>query len=258
MTRLEQFTRQEIPYGILQRFGLTQEMIDDLPENVMNRFLSSRTTPLLPIETENAIGETVRTLARVSLIRLDDGTVDVCFAPQWVDEDLTAFPKEQQEKLKLGGVAVADMPGHGLCFVQFDDTISQVMAVPTDIINQNISILGRSFGLGDDDTTILKAGGVVEIRVEGRTGDRIVTAGIDLNELTGVRIASGDIIAWQEDAKADRLPRYNFGIYGCWMADDDNVMSYVSEEDFGPELIAEQKRAVSANAARAQLNQLKF
>lgn len=254
MAIIEQFSKQEIPYGILQKFGLTQEMIDDFPENVMNRFLSSRATPVLPVVTENSEGEQVKTLARVFLVRLDDGTVDVCFAPQWVDEDLSAFTQEQQDKLKLGGVTTAHVDGKGQCFVQFDDTINQVMAVPVDIINQNISILQRSYGLVNDDREILEQGGVVEIKIN----DQVLSAGIDLNDSKGIRIANGDIVAWQEDTKTDRLPKYNFGLYGCWMADDDNVLSYVAEDDFGPEMIAEQERAQSANAAQAQLNQLKM
>ena len=249
MTNFETFTQQEIPYGILQKFGLTQEMIDDLPGNVMHRFLTSRTTPVLPITTENVEGEKVSTLARISLVRVGDGTVDVCFAPQWEDEDLTNFSAEQQEILKNGGVTTAMMPGKGRCFVQFDDTINQVMAVPTTIINQNISILTRSLHLDKTDKETLEEGGVVQMQINGQT----VSAGIDLNETSGVRIANGDIITWQEDAKADRLPRYNFGIFGCWLADDDNVLSYVAEDDFGPELQEEQKRAGAANAAQAQM-----
>ena len=35
MANYERFTPQEIPYEILERFGLTREMIDDLPQNVM-------------------------------------------------------------------------------------------------------------------------------------------------------------------------------------------------------------------------------
>jgi len=254
MAIIEQFSKQEIPYGILQKFGLTQEMIDDLPENVMNRFLSSRATPVLPIVIENAEGQQVKSLARVSLVRLDDGTVDVCFAPQWVDEDLSAFTQEQQDKLKLGGVTTAQVEGKGYCFVQFDDTINQVMTVPVEIIKQNISILKRSFGLTDDDEDVLSYGGVVETKVN----NIVISAGIDLNDNTGIRIANGGIIAWQEDTKTDRLPKYNFGLYGCWLADDDNILSYVAEDDFGPELIAEQERAQSANAAQAQLNHLKM
>ena len=249
MINFESFSHEEIPYGILQKFGLSQEMIDDLPGNVMHRFLNSRPTPVLPVITENAEGQKIKSFARISLIRLGDGTVDACFAPQWEDEDLSKFTPEQQEILKNGGVTTAMMPGKGRCFVQFDDAINQVMAVPVTILNQNVSVLTRSFELSDTDKETLEKGGVVQMIVNQQT----VSAGIDLKEDSGIRIADGDIITWQEDAKADRLPRYNFGIFGCWLADDDNVLSYVTEDDYGPELLAEQKRAGVANAAQAQM-----
>ena len=93
---IERFTQKEIPYDILMKFGLSQIMIDDLPENVTKRFLSGRTTPVLPIVMENAEGETVQSHARISLVRLSDGTVDVCFAPQWEDEDRWGTQGKQQ------------------------------------------------------------------------------------------------------------------------------------------------------------------
>lgn len=249
----ERFTQKEIPYDILKRFGLTQIMIDDLPENVTKRFLSGRTTPVLPIITENVEGETVQSHARISLVRLSDGSVDVCFVPQWVDEDLKSFTLEQQEKLKLGEVTLADMPGKGRCFVQYDDTISQVMAVPETIIAQNISLLTRSFSISDDAKAELENGGVIELE----NNHNILSVGIDLNEATGIRVANGDILAWQEDAKAERLPKYNFGIYGCWMADDENVLSYIAEDDFTEEINKELERKGSQRAAEEQLRQMK-
>ena len=44
------FSESEIPYEELANFGLSQEMIDDFPESIMNKFLSGQRTPLLPIE----------------------------------------------------------------------------------------------------------------------------------------------------------------------------------------------------------------
>ena len=110
-------------------------MIEDLPQNVIHRLLSSRTTPVLPIVTENIDGETILSYARISLIRLDDGSVDVYFIPKWVDEDLEEFSIDQQEQLKAGRVVKADLGKEGRCFVQFDEVINQVMAVPVEIIN---------------------------------------------------------------------------------------------------------------------------
>lgn len=249
MANYERFTEQEIPYGILAKFGLTNEMIDDLPHIVQQRFLSGRTTPVLPIVTVNPDGDKVQSLAKISLVRLNDGTVDICFVPVWDDEDLTEFTPEQQEKLKRGLVTTAYRPNKGYYYIQFDDTISQVMAVPIEIINQNIFILTQNFGLTDDDKSKLQNGDVVEMKVDEQT----VSAGVDLNEMTGLRIADGDAMAWQQDANADKLPKYNFGIYGCWIADDDNVLSYVADKDYTQEILDEQKRVESRNAAEAQM-----
>lgn len=253
MANIEHFTHDEIPYGILAKFGLSQEMIDDLPNNVMNRLLSSRATPVLPIVTENAEGEKVQSLARISLVRLNNGTIDICFAPRWEDEDLSEFTPEQQEKLKLGEVTIANMVGRGDCYIQFDDTINQVMAVPVAVINQNIKILTQSFDLDDEDQQILKNGDILEKDVN----DYIVSVGIDLNEMAGIRIVDGDTTDWKRDAAADRLPKYNFGIFGCWMADDENVLTYIQEDDYTEEIILEQKRIGQQNAAEENMRQLK-
>ena len=73
-------------------------------------------------------------------IRLDDGSVDVYFIPKWVDEDLEEFSIDQQEQLRAGRVVKADLGKEGRCFVQFDEVINQVMAVPVEIINQPASV----------------------------------------------------------------------------------------------------------------------
>ena len=80
MANYEKFTEQEIPFGILERFGLTQEMVEDLPQSIMQKLLSSRWTPVLPIITEDDNEEKHKAYARITLVRKTDGTVDVCFA----------------------------------------------------------------------------------------------------------------------------------------------------------------------------------
>ena len=53
------------------------------------------------------------------------------------------------------------------------------------------------------------------------------------------------------------MPQYNFGLFGCWVCSDDNTLNYISEDDYTEEILDEQKRAQSMNAAKAQLSQLK-
>lgn len=49
MTKVERFQDNEIPYELLASFGLSQEMVDDLPQKVLEQLLSGQRTPLLPI-----------------------------------------------------------------------------------------------------------------------------------------------------------------------------------------------------------------
>ena len=41
--------------------------------------------------------------------------------------------------------------------------------------------------------------------------------------------------------EAKRVDKYNFGAFGCWMADDNGDLNYVHEEDYS-ELWQEQKK----------------
>ena len=43
------FDENEMPYGILERFGLTQEMIEDLPTDILQNILNGRHSPVLPV-----------------------------------------------------------------------------------------------------------------------------------------------------------------------------------------------------------------
>ena len=52
----EDFTERDIPYEILEQHGLTHEMIDDLPQNVMEKLLHGEFTPLLPITMKTEMG----------------------------------------------------------------------------------------------------------------------------------------------------------------------------------------------------------
>ena len=150
-------------------------------------------------------------------------------------------------------MTTADIPGKGQCFIQFDEAISQVMAVPERIIAQNISLLTRTFAIADDEKERLQNGGIIELEIN----NNILSIGIDLNEETGIRFANGNILSWQQDAKADHLPKYNFGMVGCWVADDENVLSYVADDDFTEEMNKELERAGAQRSAALQQSQMK-
>ena len=53
------FDENEMPYGILERFGLTQAMIDDLPTDVLQNIYNDRKSPVLPVHITADDGEEV-------------------------------------------------------------------------------------------------------------------------------------------------------------------------------------------------------
>ena len=61
------FDENEMPYNILERFGLTQAMIDDLPTDVLQNIHNGRKSPVLPVHITADDGEEVRGIKRTVL-----------------------------------------------------------------------------------------------------------------------------------------------------------------------------------------------
>ena len=56
----EQFEFNDLPYPTLARFGLTQEMIEDLPMQTLEAISHGRHSPVLPIKVNDENGNTVK------------------------------------------------------------------------------------------------------------------------------------------------------------------------------------------------------
>ena len=59
--------------------------------------------------------------------------------------------------------------------------------------------------------------------------------------MSKTRFAAGDEQTWKREAKRE-WDKYNFGAFGCWVADDNGDLNYVHEEDYSEELWQEQKK----------------
>ena len=95
-----EFKEEEIPYGVLGQFGLSQEMIEDLSTEAYEDILRGRRSPVLPIVTKDAAGNTVHARTRFKLIRGMDDSVGVVFHPRLVRCDLDRYTPEEQEALR--------------------------------------------------------------------------------------------------------------------------------------------------------------
>ena len=99
MEYVDKFDESEIPFEALGKFGITQQMIDDLPEQVMLLLTTGQYTPVMVLNTSNEAGQTIETKARISLVRNTDGSVSLRFAPYWEYADLDEFYVEDKQKL---------------------------------------------------------------------------------------------------------------------------------------------------------------
>ena len=242
------FEESEVPYQTLAKFGLTHEMIEDLPMHVLDDISNGRPSPVLPVSMEVNEGYSIKSRTRFALVRMADGNVDVMFYPVLKYAPLDKFTKEQQELLKQGKAVVANvnMPdGNPIkAFVQIDGETNQVMAVPTPVIGRNLQVLSDELSLGGTELKSIQNGEALTFAVE----DEPVTVGIDLKSDTGIRFANGDGEQWRKEGKRE-WDKYTFGIYGCWVMDDDGNLDYVPEEEYTEELWNEQKKAAGRHAS---------
>ena len=230
------FKEDEVPYAILEQFGLTQEMIEDLPADVYTDILNGRLSPVLPISVKDKKGRPVSARARFKLVRDADDEADI----------LNLYTYEEQEALRSGKAIISHAPAYedAKCFVQIDSGTNQVIYVPTPVIGKNISHLMDIFELSSGEIQAIQDGDVVCINDE----DEEVSIGIDLTEKSGLRLVLGDSQKWHKEKGEPTMSRYSFGIYGCWFMDPEGNLEYVHEQDYTEEFWDEMKKAIARNS----------
>lgn len=235
------FNESQIPYSVLEHFGLTEQMISDLPKVVRMDILNGHRSPVLPVTIEDAEGNKISSRTRFALVQQEDGQIDVLFYPQMQREAIDRFSAENQERL-LAGHAIQDSyerkPGEVIsAFLQLDHGTRQVMIVPTEVIGRNLDLLQREYKLSNAELSCMRNGEPLTVI----DSDEEMTMGIDLKSRTGIRFCLGDMQKWQQQENR-QWEKYNFGLYGCWQADDDGNLSYTPEEEYDEELWNELKK----------------
>lgn len=253
MEYIDKFDESEIPFEALTKFGITQDMIDDLPQQVIMRLLTGQYTPVMSLRTSNDDGQVVETRARIKLVRETDGTVSLCFAPYWDSADLEDYSLEEQEKLMNGIVILREEDGRNY-YAQLDTMTNQVMKVPVELIQHNVESFFYRGEIGGNTKENVLAGQLAEIR--STQNSDIVTVGIDLSEEDGIRIVNGDAVVWKEESYRNDLAEFNFGTSGCWLSDQNGHLSYVPEDQYTEEIEEELERTGEQNMARTKMSQL--
>lgn len=236
------FMDEEVPYGILEQFGLTREMIGDLPLNILQGIYSGHRSPVLPIRVNDTEGNTIRCRTRFSLVRREDGTADVLFYPVLVESLLERFTDDKKQRLTEGKTVVDTLTtadGKQVqAFHQIDPETRQILSVPTPVIGRNLQIVSDEFRLSNAEINCLRNGEQLTVA----EGDGLISIGIDLSEPTGIRVCAGDSIQWEKTSKKE-WEKYSFGCFGCWVTDDEGNHDYVPEEEYSEELWNELKKS---------------
>lgn len=246
------FEENEMPYDILERFGLTQTMIEDLPTDVLQNIYSGRKSPVLPVHITADDGEEVKARTRFSLVRTEEGGVDVLFYPQLDEYDLKLFNETQSQDLLAGKPIIGHLESNevgkelgGKCFFQLDPESKQVMSVPTPVIGRNIQYISDRYHLTGAEMQKLQNGDVLTIIED----DEEYSIGIDLNAKTGIRFAAGNDMVWRREGKRE-WDKYSFGIFGCWTMDETGNLDYVPEESYTEEMWNELNNKSKAKAIK--------
>lgn len=220
----------DIPYDILEEHGLSQQMVDDLPEEVIQKLLSGERTPVLPLIVKGVEGK-----AKISLVDTDNG-IDVLVMPYFSQAKLDEFSEEQRNILLEGHVLLATLDGEET-FLQLDDETNQIISCSKNAIINNVQVLEQQASIGAETAKALMEGKTSTYTRDGGT----LTYNIDLTEETGIKTSKGEVAV--KVKKEEKLPRFSFGIYGCWVNDSNGNLSYVEEDNYTPEMVEAQERA---------------
>lgn len=240
----KKFHRDDYPIEILAEFGLTEEMIYDLPDFVHQTIEMGGKSPLLPIRIEQPFGET-HAYAKFCLTDTDNG-IDVLFFPKLKSINLDQFTELEKKMLLEGKVIVADIddgkseesdePQLIKAFVQIDKDTNDVVYTPTQAIGRNLSAVAREYALEGMELQQFWVGKLVTAQESnGQGGTEPVTIGIDLFTDKGVVVIPGTAGQWERTVRR-AMPEYSFGNDGCWV-NRRGELHYVPENEFTKDIL---------------------
>jgi hypothetical protein len=250
------FHREEYPFDILADFGLSEEMIYDLPDYVHTIIEMGGKSPLLPIAIEQPFGVT-RAYAKFCLLETEDG-LDVLFTPKLKQVNLEAFTKSDQKRLLEGKVIVTDIDDvvrqidgteesqRIRAFVQLDKDTNDVVYSPTQIIGRNISAICTEYELTGKDLQSFWNGNLVTVLTDKEEGAKEpITIGVDLFSDKGIIVVPGTAEQWENTVRRV-MPEYSFGNDGCWI-NRNGRLSYVPEEEFDEQILSVLEKQAAKN-----------
>lgn len=251
---IKKFKEEEIPYEKLEKVGLSRQMIEDLPEDALDKVLSGQLSPVVPLNVTTEDGKTYESRGRFSIYVKDDGEVSAKIHPVMkpIGETMQVakvndetgkveyqdiptgerYSKQVIDQLKDGKV-VLDYLYHPdgtreQAYLQLDEETNGIIGIPSEAVNRNLEIVSTELHLTKAEGNCLNNGGLVTYSTDE---DELLTVGLDLRSPSGIRFAVGDEKKWQESKQRD-WDKYELGVNGCWMTDDEGNLQYIPEDEF--------------------------
>lgn len=252
----KRFHREDYPLDILSEFGLTEEMIYDLPDFVHETIEMGGKSPLLPITIQQPFGET-RLHAKFCLFETENG-MDVLFFPKLKSINLDQFVEHDKKLFLAGKVIVSEIEDrrddadegeehHTIkAFVQIDQDTNDVLYTPTQVIGRNLSAIAGEYNLDGEQLQRFWKGELVTITETNDQGiDEPITIGVDLFTDKGVIVIPGTAEHWENIVRRT-MPEYSFGNDGCWV-NRHGQLQYVPDDEFTKEIYDVHNRNAKAN-----------
>ena len=243
------FNETEIPYNKFMLYGLDQEMVDDLPQFAMELLLSGRWTPSITTKIDLRDGNgSFKIPVRFQMVRTEEGT-DLMVCPKKQTADLENFTEEEQNSLRNGIAILQYVPELGNCYAQLDEKTNKVAYSPSYIIEENLKTIYNKFGI-PEEAQPQEVG--ERVTTDKNNLGITITYGVDLFADNCIRLVYGNEQKWEEE-KQTEMPKYNFGIFGCWETNNENELtSYIKEKEYTQEMKEEFERVGDKNVERAR------
>lgn len=259
---VNKFNNSDFPYQELEDFGLSRNMIEDLPMDVLESILNGQRSPVLPMEKTAPNGDRLKFKGKFSLRMNDEGKTEICFHPvvtqkedgiymtimnQTTGEALEKpvpqkknYGKEIMRQLDEGKTVLDYTTGSDgrnvKAFLQKDMETNEILAIPSGVIGRNLHLIMNEFNLNETESNCIQNGKILTIDYE----DEPISIGIDLTHPFGIRMQHGGEQKWKEK-RAREWNKYNVGVFGCWIMDEDGL-EYIPEESYTEEMWEEIER----------------
>lgn len=259
---VNRFNNSDFPYEELEDFGLTRNMIEDLPMDVLENILNGQRSPVLPMVKTTSDGDKLKFKGKFSLKMNDDGKTEINFHPvvtqkedgmyMTITNETTGeiiekpvpqkqtYSKETMQLLNEGKAVLDFTTGsdgrHIKAFLQKDPETNEILAIPSGVIGRNLHLIMNEFNLNEAEANCIQNGNILTIEYE----DEPISIGIDLNHTFGIRMQHGSEAKWKEK-RTREWNKYTVGVFGCWVMDEDGL-DYVPEESYSEEMWEEIER----------------